>query len=213
MPSNSQVNRALGRGRRKGLTHREVMQKRHEKRRKKEKRDLKQKKMDLLKEYKRLCSLEGGQSKKTLAMSLMEAVEEIKEEGMNDNRYLQIMDMLMCLHKSDEESAQTETRSLRTMRDIHQMYFDNRAQNTDFYYDRIGDEYQIIGDENQNIINELNANIIETDNLIRDRSNIIIDNTVMNGWERIGQGTWRRTDRPDTEDNQRIITPSGGDDY
>ena len=125
MPSNSQVNRTLGRGKRKGLTHREVMQKRHEKRRKKEKRDLKQKKMDLLKEYKRLSSLEEGQSKKTLAMSLMEVVEEIKEKGMNDNRYLQIMDMLMSLHKADEESTQTETRSLRgTMRGIHQMYYD-----------------------------------------------------------------------------------------
>lgn len=206
MPSNSQVNRALGRGRRKGLTHREVMQKRHEKRRKKEKTGVKRKKMDLLKEYKRLCSLEEEQSKKTLAMSLMEVVEEIKEEGMNDNRYLQIMDMLMCLHKSDEESTQTGTISMRDIRLIHH-YNNNleyRARRNAFYYDRIGDETQ------NNIINELNTNIIETDNLIRDS---IIDNTVMNGWERIGQGTWRRTDRPDTEDNQTIITPSGGDDY
>lgn len=194
MPSNSQVNRALGRGRRKGLSHREVMQKRHEKRKKKEKRDLKQKKMDILKEYKSLSSLGEKQSKKTLAMSLMEVVEEIKELGMNDNRYLQIMDMLMSLHKADEESAQTETRSIhRTMRGVHQMYFDYRDQNTDFYYDRIGDE-------TQNIINELNSNIIETDNLIRDRSNIIIDNTVRNGWLRTGQGTWTINTLPAADD-------------
>jgi len=185
MPSNYQVNRALGRGKRKGLTHQEVMQKRHEKRRKKataRTTSLKQKKMDLLKEYKRLCSLEEGLSNKSLAMSLMVIVEEINEEGMNDNHYLQIMDLLMILHKSDEESAlydmsENMTRSLhRTMRGIHQ------HQNTAFYYDRIGDE-------TQNIINELNQNIIETDNLIRERSNII-DNTVRNGWIRTGQGTW-----------------------
>ena len=133
MPSNSQVNRALGRGKRKGLTHREVMQKRHEKRRKKEKRGIKQKKMDLLNEYKRLCSLEEGQSNKSLAMSLMGIVEEINEEGMNDNRYLQIMDLLMSLHKSDEESAlydmsENMTRSLhRTMRGIHQHQMQLRA--------------------------------------------------------------------------------------
>jgi len=205
MPSNSQVNRALGRGKRKGLTHREVMQKRHEKRRKKEKRGLKQKKMDLLKEYKRLCSLEEGLSNKSLAMLLMETVEEINEEGMNDNRYLQIMDMLMTLHKSDEESALYDmsvnrTRSpSRTMRDIH------RNQNTAFYYDRIGDE-------TQNIINALNQNIIETDNLIRGRSNII-DNTVRNGWIRTGIGEWQRTDRPDTGDRQTMDTLPGGDDY
>jgi len=205
MPSNSQVNRALGRGKRKGLTHREVMQKRHEKRRKKEKRSLKQKKMDLLKEYKRLCSLEEGLSNKSLAMLLMETVEEINEEGMNDNRYLQIMDLLMSLHKSDEESALYDmsvnrTRSpSRTMRDIH------RNQNSDFYYDRIGDE-------TQNIINELNHNIIETDNLIRESSNII-DNTVRNGWIRTGIGEWQRTDRPDTGDRQTIDTLPAGDDY
>lgn len=207
MPSNSQVNRALRRGKRKGLTHQEVMQKRHEKRRNKEKRGLKQKKMDLLKEYKRLCSLEEGLSNKSLAMSLMGIVEEINEEGMNDNRYLQIMDMLMTLHKLDEEEESAlydmsvnQTRSLhRTMRGIL------RYQNTSFYFDRIGDE-------TQNIINELNQNIIETDNLIRERSNII-DNTVRNGWIRTGIGEWQRTDRPDTGDRQTMDTLPGGDDY
>ena len=158
MPSNSQVNRALGRGKRKGLSHREVMQKRHEKRKKKEKRDLKQKKMDLLKEYKRLTSLEEKQSKKTLAMSLMEVVEEIKEQGMNDNRYLRIMDLLMSLHKGDEESSRTGAISMRDIRLIH---YNNTREHRDIHSRRNAFYYDRIGDETQNIINELNESIID----------------------------------------------------
>ena len=165
--------------------------------------------MDLLKEYKRLCSLEEGLSNKSLAMSLMGIVEEINEEGMNDNRYLQIMDMLMTLHKSDEEEESAlydmsvnRTRSpSRTMRDIH------RNQNTAFYYDRIGDE-------TQNITNELNQNIIETDNLIRESSNMIYIHLYgRNGGSRTGIGEWHSVIARDTGDRQTIDTLPAGDDY
>ena len=32
----------------------------------------------------------------------MEIVEEINDEGMNDKRYINMMDLLMVLHKQDE---------------------------------------------------------------------------------------------------------------
>lgn len=188
----SQLNRSLGRGKRKGLTHREVMQKRHEKRKKKEKRDLKHKKMDLLKEYKRLCKIDT-MSKKDTAMQVMEITEEIKEEGMNDQRYLQIMDMLMNLHKEEENTHETSYYR-RTARNLYETNF------RDFYFDRVGDNRNIIN-ETRNIIDRFNLDISEANDfgeenvIINDininvRENagddIIIDNTVIDGWERIG---------------------------
>ena len=215
----SQLNRSLGRGKRKGLTHREVMQKRHEKRRKKEKRDLKHKKMDLLKEYKRLCKIDT-MSKKDTAMQVMEIIEEIKEEGMNDQRYLQIMDMLMNLHK-EEENAHETSYYRRTTRNLYETNF------RDFYFDRVGDNRNIIN-ETRNIIDRFNRDISEANDfgeenvIINDininvRENavndIIIDNTVIDGWERIGQGSWRRTEQQNTPGNQVDNTTSTPDDY
>jgi hypothetical protein len=212
----SQVNRALGRGKRKGLTHREVMQKRHEKRRKKEKRVLKHKKMNLLKEYKRLCDIESL-SKKDTAMKVMEIVEEIKEEGMNDQKYLQMMDMLMNLHKEESEGHLEETRHIRP-RNLYNTHF------RDFYYDRVGDNLNIIN-EREDIIDTLNENIIRADIIINDiernlnntgevinnDEEVIVDNTVRDGWERVGQGTWRRIEGyTNGEDNPRTLN---ADDY
>ena len=206
----SQVNRALGRGKRKGLTHREVMQKRHEKRRKKEKRDIKHKKMDLLKEYKRLCDIEPS-SKKDTAMQVMEIIEEIKEEGMNDQKYLQMMDMLMNLHREEPEEHVEEIRHLRP-RNLYNTHF------RDFYYDRVGDNRNIIN-EREDIIDTLNENIIRADIIINDiernlnntgevinnDEEVIVDNTVRDGWERVGQGTWRRIEGYNNgENNPRI---------
>lgn len=206
----SQVNRALGRGKRKGLTHREVMQKRHEKRRKKEKRDLKHKKMNLLKEYKRLCDIEPS-SKKDTAMKVMEIIEEIKEEGMNDQKYLQMMDMLMNLHREEPEEH-VERNHYFSPRNLYNTYF------RDFYYDRVGDNRNIIN-EREDIIDTLNENIIRADIIINDiernlnntgevinnDEEVIVDNTVRDGWERVGQGTWRRIEGYiNGEDNQII---------
>jgi len=55
-----------------------------------------------LKEYLELEKLDESQSKKSIARQLMELVEEINDEGMNDKRYMDIMDQLMILHKQDE---------------------------------------------------------------------------------------------------------------
>ena len=44
----------------------------------------------------------------------MEIVEEINDEGMNDKRYMDIMDQLMILHKQDE----TKIRSLDTFNEF-----------------------------------------------------------------------------------------------
>ena len=219
----SQVNRALGRGKRKGLTHHEVMQKRHEKRRKKEKREIKHKKMDLLKEYKRLCDIESL-SKKDTARQVMEIVEEIKEEGMNDQRYLQMMDMLMNLHKEEEEKSVIVENTRPRWRETRNLY--ETMYHRDFYFDRAGDNRNLFN-EVENIIQRLNEDIsgvnrinndfgdtINTEeNIINVRDDIIIDNTVRDGWERVGEGTWRRTNQPDTPNNRTIDTLPTIDDY
>ncbi len=210
MPSSSSVHRTLARKKRSGPTHREVMQKRHDKKKKREKRDIKQKKMNLLKEYKRLCDNEPS-SKKDTAMKVMEIVEEINEEGMNDQKYLQMMDMLMNLHKEESEEHVEEIRHLRPM-NLYNTHF------RDFYYDRLGDNLNIIN-EREHIIDTLNENIIRADIIINDiernlnntgevinnDEEVIVDNTVRYGWERVGQGTWRRIDGYiNGEDNPRI---------
>jgi hypothetical protein len=210
MPSSSSVHRTLAKKKRSGPTHREVMQKRHEKRRKKEKRDLKHKKMNLLKEYKRLCDIESL-SKKDTAMKVMEIIEEIKEEGMNDQKYLQMMDMLMNLHKEESEGHLEETHHIRP-RNLYNTHF------RDFYYDRVGDNLNIIN-EREDIIDTLNENIIRADiiinNIERNLNNtgevinndeeVIVDNTVRDGWERVGQGTWRRIEGYINEENNPRI--------
>ena len=217
----SQVNRALGRGKRKGLTHHEVMQKRHEKRRKKEKRDIKHKKLDLLKEYKRLCQIDTL-SKKDTARRVMNIIEEINEEGMNDDKYLRAMDMLMNLHKEEEEkSVVVETTRHVTRPSVSLNLYETYYR--DFYFDRAGDNRNLFN-EAENIINEdINeANRINNDlgdtinieeNITNVRDDIIIDNTVRDGWERVGEGTWRRTNQPDTSDIQTTDTTSTFDDY
>ena len=207
----SQVNRALGRGKRKGLTHREVMQKRHDKKKKREKRDIKHKKMNLLKEYKRLCDIEPS-SKKDTAMKVTEIIEDIKEEGrMNDHNYLQIMDMLMILHREEPEEHVDEILHLRP-RNIYNTHF------RDFYYDRVGDNLNIIN-EREDIIDTLNENIIRADIIINDiernlnntgevinnDEEVIVDNIVRDGWERVGQGTWRRIEGYINEENNPRI--------
>ena len=221
----SQLNRALGRGKRKGLTHREVMQKRHEKRKKKEKRDLKHKKMDLLKEYKRLCKIDT-MSKKDTARRVMDIIEEINEEGMNDDKYLRAMDMLMNLHKEEEEKSVVVETTRRVTRPSVSRNLYETMYYRDFYFDRAGDNRNLFN-EAENIINRINEDINEAnrinnvlgdtinieENITNVRDDIIIDNTVRDGWLRTGQGTWRRTNQPDTPDNRTIDTLPTIDDY
>ena len=96
----SQINRALGRGKKKGLTHREVMHKRHLKRKKKEAKNNKDRKYALLKEYQELNKVEYS-SKKNTSMAIMELVEDVKEK-IPSGVYLDIMNQLMALNKEQE---------------------------------------------------------------------------------------------------------------
>ena len=96
----SEVGRALGRGKKKGLTHREVMHKRHLKRKKKEKKNNKDRKMKLLKEYQEMNKVKYS-SKKDTSMAIMELVEDVKEK-IPSGAYLDIMNQLMALNKEQE---------------------------------------------------------------------------------------------------------------
>jgi len=94
----SEVGRALGRGRKNGLTHREIMNKKHQNKKKKMKKKSKSKKERLLEQYMELNETEYVSHKDT-SMKLMNIFEDIKENGMNDKRYLDGMNLLMALNK------------------------------------------------------------------------------------------------------------------
>ena len=81
--------------------HSEIISKRHQKKEKKKKKSIIKIKNQKLKEYLDLEKLNESQEKKTTAMNLMNLIEDIKDEGLNDKRYMDIMDQLMILHKQD----------------------------------------------------------------------------------------------------------------
>ena len=85
------------------MTHQEFMEKRHNKRKKKDKRSIEEKKKELLMEYMKL-NKEETPDHKSVSMSIMEEIEDIKEK-MNDHSYLKIMDLLMALNKGATTSA------------------------------------------------------------------------------------------------------------
>lgn len=190
MPSSSSFHRALGKKKRRGPTHKEVMEKRHAKRRKNEKKNLKQKKMEALKEYQRLTKVEYV-SKKTTAMNLMEMVEDIKE-SIPDGTYLKMMDELMALNKETEErQSETQTYTHRSRAQARDDLFRSGEYIINYFMDRIGDQDNIARDDNANheinhntvnIINELNTNIIN----VGERAYPDNDN-----WYRTADGTWR----------------------
>jgi hypothetical protein len=86
------------------MSHAEIMDKRYQKRKKKEKtyQGFVGDRHYHLKEYRKLTDNEEV-SKKGAARSIMDIVEEIKDEGMNDKRYLDIMDQLMLLNNEEEK--------------------------------------------------------------------------------------------------------------
>ncbi len=92
----------LFQGKKNGLSHREIMNKRHQKKKKKNKKNDGERKKELLVEYNKLSNVTFS-SKKTTARKIMDIAEDIKEEGMNDKNYLAIMDELMALNKEEPE--------------------------------------------------------------------------------------------------------------
>jgi hypothetical protein len=87
------------------MSHAEIMDKRYQKRKKKEKtyEGFVGSRHYHLKEYMKLTDNEEV-SKKSIARSIMDIVEEINDEGMNNKRYLDIMDQLMSLHNEGDHS-------------------------------------------------------------------------------------------------------------
>lgn len=124
MPSSSSVHRTLSKKNRSGPTHKEVMQRRHDRRKKKEKRFRQGEKESIIKKYMDLNKVDETTDHKSVAMAVMELVEEIKENGrMNDNIYLKIMDQLMALNSGKEKAEAARQERL-----------------VDYYMDRNGDQ-------------------------------------------------------------------------
>ena len=98
-------NAIIFQGKKNGLSHREIMNKRHQKNKKKNKKTNEERKKELLEEYNKLSDV-SFTSKKTTARKIMDITEDIKDEGMNDKNYLAIMNELMALHK--EESGKDD---------------------------------------------------------------------------------------------------------
>jgi hypothetical protein len=101
MPKNSKHTRRPSV--RNQMSHAEIMDKRYQKRKKKEKtyEGFVGSKHYHLTEYMKLTDKEEV-SKKSVARSIMDIVEEINDGGMNNKRYLDIMDQLMSLHNEDD---------------------------------------------------------------------------------------------------------------
>ena len=89
------------------MTHQEFLEKRHNKKKKKDKRSIEEKKKELLMEYMKL-NKEETPDHKSVSMSIMEEIEDIKEK-MNDHSYLKIMDLLMALNNMATTSAPRQT--------------------------------------------------------------------------------------------------------
>lgn len=184
----SELGRALGRGKKKGLTHKEVMHKRHLKRKKKEKKNIMNKKMAALKEYQRLSKIEYS-SKKTTAMNLMELIEDVKER-IPDGTYLKMMDELMALNREKEQETLSPIPRNTT---VHgDAAFQDDSDDDDYilnyfreqyFYDRQGDRGPIYN-EGDNIIRNLNVDIINIPAFER----AVPDN---DNWYRTARGTWR----------------------
>ena len=105
-------NAILFQGKKNGLSHREIMNKRHQKNKKKNKKTNEERKKELLEEYNKLSDVTFI-SKKTTARKIMDITEDIKEEGMNDKNYLAIMNELMALHKEESGKDDSENDYIR----------------------------------------------------------------------------------------------------
>tara|TARA_B100001094_G_scaffold141202_1_gene136824 strand:- start:458 stop:1117 length:660 start_codon:yes stop_codon:yes gene_type:complete len=199
----SEVGRALGRGKKKGLTHREVMHKRHLKRKKKEAKNNKDRKMKLLKEYQEMNKVKYS-SKKDTSMAIMEIVEDVKEK-IPSGAYLDIMNQLMALNKEQETLSPiprhtTVHGSGQFEDDSDDDYILNYFREQ-YFYDRQGDRgniYNEVNNINENtIINDPPHNTLTTiDDPIEPRANNIVSqlsNTIsrVNREDTTIRRTWR----------------------
>lgn len=212
----SEVHRALGRGKKKGLTHREVMHKRHLKRKKKEAKNNKERKIKLLKEYQELNKVEYS-SKKDTSMAIMELVEDVKEK-IPSGVYLDIMNQLMALNKEKEtlspiprnttvhgsEQFEDDSDDDYIMDYFRNLYYIDREGNRDNIYNDLNNinENTIISDPPHNTLTTIDDtndpstnNMTEQDNMIsrvNRESEIAAERrtTIRGNWRRTGQGSW-----------------------
>ena len=206
----SEVGRALGRGKKKGLTHREVMHKRHLKRKKKEAKNNKDRKMKLLQEYHELNKVKYS-SKKDTSMAIMELVEDVKEK-IPSGAYLDIMNQLMALNKEQETLSpiprHTTVHGSGQFEDDSDDDFILNYFREQYFYDRQGDRGPIYNEGNNinndiiiidpphNTLTTINDPIEPPVNNMTEQSNIIVQNTrdinttIRGNWRRTGQGSW-----------------------
>ena len=138
MPSSSSVHRTLAKKKRSGPTHKEVMQRRHDRRKKKEKKFRQGEKESIIKKYMELNKVNETTDHKSVAMAVMELVEEIKENGrMNDNIYLKIMDQLMALNSGKEKAEAERQQRL----DDYDYYIDRNGNQANLYNDGVYNSY------------------------------------------------------------------------
>ena len=211
----SEVGRALGRGKKKGLSHKEVMHRRHLKKKKKEAKNNKNKKMKLLQEYQDLNKIEYV-SKKTTSMKIMELVEDVKEK-IPSGVYLDIMNELMALNKEKETLSPIPQRNSTihgssAFEDDSDDVFILNYFREQYFYDRQGDRDNIIRvnsihnyfSEPQNRTTRVNRE----DRTAREDRTIQRDTTIRGDWRRTGQGTW--VPRSEVIDN---VLSESEDDY
>lgn len=141
-----EVGKALGRGKKSGprsgailfqkkkngLSHRDIMNKRHQKKKKKNRKNNEERKKELLDEYNKLNDV-NFKSKKTTAREIMEIVEDIKEEGLNDKNYLAIMDELMALNNEEPETP-VQVRQPMSSRELYERFLGWTDQREDRLY-------------------------------------------------------------------------------
>ena len=206
----SEVGRALGRGKKKGLSHKEVMPRRHLKRKKKEKKNNRDRKMKLLQEYQELNKVKYV-SKKDTSMAIMELVEDVKEK-IPSGVYLDIMNQLMALNKEQEILSPIPHRnstihgSSAFEDDSDDDYILNYFREQ-YFYDRQGDRDNIWR------INTINDYYTEPQNRItrinQEDTATLRDTTIRGNWRRTGQGSWV----PSSEVIDNIIPIDSEDDY
>tara|TARA_A100001015_G_scaffold217529_1_gene244393 strand:+ start:5138 stop:5821 length:684 start_codon:yes stop_codon:yes gene_type:complete len=206
----SEVGRALGRGKKKGLTHKEVMHKRHLKRKKKEKKNNKDRKIKLLQEYHELNKVKYS-SKKDTSMAIMELVEDVKEK-IPSGVYLDIMNQLMALNKEKEtlspiprnttvhgsEQFEDDSDDDYIMEYFRNLYYVDRVGNRGYIYNEVNNinENTIIIDRPHNTLTTINYPIEPPVNNMTEQSNVIVQNTrnintpIRGNWRRTGQGSW-----------------------
>ena len=109
------------------MNHVEILNNRHHKKKNKTK-NIHERKKQILAEYASINRVELS-SKKSPARVIMELVEDIKESGMNDGRYLAIMDELMALNNSTTKTNQINF-------DIHPLHMHSRFGHYENYVHR-----------------------------------------------------------------------------